>query len=183
MNYGKIGIRYAKALFLTALEENALEQVHYDMQLLKQLVSENPSFSFFLNTPILKPSEKQDFFQAVFFNKIHSLTTRFLELLTKNRRENRLLDIIRNFQLLYLSHNNTLSATLITPINADNTLMEKFTLKLQEMLQKTVVLQNKTDESLVGGFILQIEDKEFDASARTQLKKIKNNLNKTSMIK
>lgn len=183
MNYGKIGIRYAKALFLTALEENALEQVYYDMLLLKQLVSENPSFSFFLNTPILKPSEKQNFFQAVFFNKIHSLTTIFLELLTKNRRENRLLDIIRNFQLLYLSHKNTLSATLITPINVDNVLLEKFIHKLQEMLQKTVVLQNKTDESLIGGFILQIEDKEFDASARTQFKKIKNNLNKTSMIK
>ncbi len=183
MNYGKIGIRYAKALFLTAIEENALEQVHNDMQLLKQLVSENPSFHFFLQTPILKPSEKKEFFQSVFSHHIHSLTLRFLDLLTQNRRENRLVDTIRNFQTLYLAHNNTLSATLITTINADAVMIETVTQKLQSMLQKTVLLKNKIDESIVGGFILQIEDKEFDASARTQLKKIKNNLNKTSMIK
>lgn len=183
MNYGKIGIRYAKALFQTALEENALEQVYSDLQLFKQLLSENKSFQFFLNTPILKPSEKKDFFQSVFSKQIHSLTLRFLDLLTQNRRENRLLDIIRNFHLLYLSHNNTLSATLITSIHVDNAMIEIITQKLQAMLQKTVSLQNKMDETIVGGFILQIEDKEYDASVKTQLKKIKNTLIKTSMIK
>jgi F-type H+-transporting ATPase subunit delta len=153
------------------------------LQILKQLVSENPSFNFFLQTPILKPSEKKDFFHSVFSKQLHSLTLRFLELLTQNRRENRLLDVIRDYQLLYLNNNNTLSATLITSFHADNTMMEMFTQKLQTMLQKTVLLQNKTDESIVGGFILQIEDKEFDASAKTQLKKIKSKLISTSMIK
>ncbi|GAB4446203.1 MAG: ATP synthase F1 subunit delta [Bacteroidales bacterium] len=183
MNYGKIGIRYAKALFLTAQEEHAVEQVHNDMLLLKQLVSENASFHFFLQTPILKPSEKKDFFQAVFANHLHPLSLHFLNLLTQNRRENRLLDIIRNLQQLYLTHKNMLSATLITTIKADDAMLNNFTQKLQSMLQKTISLQNKIDDSIVGGFILQIEDKEFDASAKTQLKKIKNNLINTSMIK
>lgn len=183
MNYGKIGIRYAKALYIAAVEENALEQVYSDLHLLEELIAENPSFQFFLNTPVLKPSEKQNFFQSVFSTYLHSLTLRFFNLLTQNRRENRLVDIIRNFQMLFLLHHNTMSATLITTINVGTEMIEKIKQKLQVVLQKTILLQNKIDKNIVGGFILQIEDKEYDASAKTQLKKIKNTLVKTSMIK
>ncbi len=183
MNYAKIGIRYAKALYLTALEENALENVYQEMQVMQQLITENPSFISFLDTPILKPSEKKQFFESVFSNQVHPLVLRFLFLLTEHRRENRLSDIIRNFNTLYLNHKNTLSANLITTIKADEAMMDQFKEKLQQMLQKTVLLQNTIDEKIDGGFILQIEDKEFDASVKTQLNKIKNNLIKTSMIK
>lgn len=183
MNYAKIGVRYAKALFLTAVEENALENVHQEMLIIKELISENPSFIFFLDTPILKPSEKKQFFESVFSKQVHPLVLRFLFLLSEHRREKRLLDIIRNFNALYLNYNNTLSANLITTIKADEAMMNQFKEKLQQLLQKTILLQNTINEKIDGGFILQVEDMEFDASVKTQLKKIKNNLIKTSMIK
>lgn len=183
MNYAKIGVRFAKALFLTAVEENALENVHQDMQIIKQLITENPSFTTFLNTPILKPSEKKHFFESVFNKQVHPLVLRFLFLLTEHRRENRLSDIIRNFNALYLNYKNTLSANLITTIKADEAMMNQFKEKLQQMLQKTILLQNTINEKMDGGFILQVEDMEFDASVKTQLNKIKNNLINTSMIK
>jgi len=183
MNYGKIGIRYAKALFLTAVEENVVEQINNDMLILQQLIAENKDFVFFLHTPILKPSEKKDFFRSVFNNQLQPLTLRFLDLLTSHRRENRLGDIIRNYHLLYLQHNNTVSAKLITTLKANETMIATFTEKLQAMLNKKVLLENKIDESIVGGFVLQLDDKEFDASVKTQLQKVKINLINTSMIK
>ncbi|NSW45046.1 MAG: ATP synthase F1 subunit delta [Bacteroidales bacterium] len=183
MNYGKIATRYAKALFTTAVEENVVEQVKNDMLILQQLIAENTDFVFFLNTPILKPSEKKDFFISVFNNQLQPLTLRFLDLLTTHRRENRLSDIIRNYHALYLQYNNTVSANLITTLKANETMLTSFKEKLQTMLNKTVLLENKTDESIVGGFILQLDDKEYDASVKTQLQKVKKNLINTSMIK
>lgn len=181
MNYAKIGTRYAKALYLSALEENALENVYHDMQVLQQITTENPSFISFLKTPILKPSEKKQFFESVFSNYVHPLVLRFLFLLTEHRRENRLIDIIRNFYTLYLKNKNTVSVNLITTIKADDAMINLFKEKLQQILHKTILLQNTIDDKIAGGFILQIEDKEFDASVKTQLNKIKNNLMKTSL--
>ncbi len=183
MNYGKIGVRYAKALFLEAIEENNLQQVYVDFQLIQQLISENPSFTSFLQTPILKPTEKIDFFNAVFQNHTSNLSLRFLNLLTMHRRENRLTDIIRNFNELYMKHNHILTATLITPITANEAMLKQFTELLQSTLQKNILIQNKINPDIDGGFILQLENKEYDASIKTQLNNIREKLIKTSMIK
>jgi F-type H+-transporting ATPase subunit delta len=182
MNYGKIGVRYAKALFLEAVDENTLQQVYNDFQLIQQLISENSSFNDFLQTPILKPTEKKDFFTNVFQHHINDLSLRFLVLLTTHRRENRLTDIIRNFNLLYLKHNNTISAMLITPITANEIMLKQFTDLLQKTLQKTILLQNTVKPEIDGGFILQMDDKEYDASVRTQLNNIKEKLINTAVV-
>lgn len=183
MNYSKIATRYAKALFLAALEDQKLHNVHKDLLILQEIIKENPDFIFFLQAPILTPDEKQQFFKNVFESHIDSLTLKFMILLAENRRENRIIDIIRNFFTFYNQHHKIVNANLITSYNVNESLMQVFKTKLEQALSKTVQFRNEIDENIVGGFILQIEDKEFDASIKNQLYKIKLNLENTSMIK
>ncbi len=91
-------------------------------------------------------------------------------------------DIIRNFFTLYNSHNQIINISIITANKLDESYIFEFKNKLEQFLSKSVQLHNEVDENIVGGFVLQIEDKEYDASIKNQLNKIKNNLIETSMI-
>ncbi len=183
MNYSKISIRYAKALFLSALEENKLDVVYRDVLAIQETIHSNEDFQFFLKSPVLNPTEKKDFFVKIFQTYVDELTLRFLMLIAEHRRENLLPDMIRNFTAQYHKHYQIVSASLITPFHVDEQFIENIKSKLEAALSKKIIIQHEVKEDLVGGFVLQIEDKEFDASIKTQLNKIKKSLENTSMIK
>lgn len=182
MNYSKVNVRYAKAIFLAALEQQTLEQVFNDFTLIQAIAKDNKEFRFFLNAPIYNPQEKKQFISQFFQPYVSKLTFEFLNLLTEKRRENRLFDIIRNFFTLYKRHHNIVDALLVTPIMADDNLLTDFKQKLEPVLKKQVNIKNNENPDIIGGFILRVEDMEFDGSIRNQLNKIKINLEKTSML-
>jgi len=183
MNYSKIAIRYAKALFLAALEEQKLEVLYRDLMAIQETVETNKDLRFFLKTPVLNPSEKKNFLTNALKPYIDNLTLRFLVLITEHRRENLLNDMIRNFIAQYHKYHQIVSASLITPVTVDTEFINKIKSKLELAMSKKFDIKIEVQEELIGGFILQIEDKEFDASIKTQLNKIKTKLETTSMIK
>lgn len=176
MNYGKISIRYAKALFLQAKEEGSTESVFNDLNLLAYLIENEPTLKDFLNVPIIKPSEKINFLVQNLGKHLQPLTLKFLELLCVQRRENYLSSIIRSFLDLYFKDKNLVKAKLYTAYKLDNSTISNITKKLEETIQKNIQLEEKINPDLIGGFVLQLEDKEFDGSVKNQLNKIKNTL-------
>jgi F-type H+-transporting ATPase subunit delta len=178
MNYSKVNVRYAKAIFLAALEQQSLEQIYADFTLIQAIAKENKEFRFFLNAPIYNPQEKKQFISQFFQPYVSKLTFEFLNLLTEKRRESRLFDIIRNFFALYKQHHNIVDATLVTPLKLDENLLNEFKQKLEPVLKKQVHIKNEKNADVIGGFILRVEDMEFDASIKNKLNKIKINLEK-----
>jgi len=73
MNYSKIAVRYAKAVFLLAEEKNQIKEVAADMETLLRIEREVPEVSDLYNNPILSISKKKKAMSAVFektFNEI-----------------------------------------------------------------------------------------------------------------
>jgi len=176
MNYSKIGIRYAKALLLNAIEENILENIKDDMTLIQNVITTVPEFNFFFNSPVTRPSEKIKVFNTALSSKLNKLTVTFIEMVITNRRENHLTDIVRNFFDLYKKQKGILSATLTTSVAVDENIKKKISELLKSKYQKTIDLQTNTNDKIIGGFVLQIEDKQLDASVHSQLKNIRKNL-------
>ena len=52
---------------------------------------------------------------------------------------------------------------------------------LENEFNAKVELSQKVDEKLIGGFVLRVEDKQYDASISTQLKKIREQLLQTEL--
>jgi len=61
-------------------------------------------------------------------------------------------------------------------ITSMNVLPENIIKKIEAAFGKTVVSTNKTDKSLLGGMIIKTNDKIFDASLKTQLSRLKQQL-------
>jgi F-type H+-transporting ATPase subunit delta len=177
MNQSKIAVRYAKALFLTALEKDILEQVHNDMQLIDSILHQIENFKAFLSSPVNKPSAKIKFIHQIFANGlIQEITLNFLNLVVQNNRAIHIPAMTNYFMQLYRTQKGIKSAVFITATEPDEKLNKQLSKVLKDLYKAEIELQVTTDKDLVGGFILRIEDQQYDASIATALKKMKADL-------
>jgi F-type H+-transporting ATPase subunit delta len=161
----RLASRYAKALLDLAIEKDQLEPVYGDMQVLQQICKGNRDFVNLLRSPVIKAGIKRKIIQAVTNGKISAITTAFNALLANKGRESNLPEIITSFINQYKRHKNiqTVKLTTVVPISAG--LREAIISQVKKAGDfHTIELEEKIDESLVGGFVLRIGDKLVDAS-------------------
>jgi F-type H+-transporting ATPase subunit delta len=177
MNDSKIAVRYAKALFLTAKEKNFLEQVRNDMTLISAVLKENGLFKSALFRPITKPSERERFINIAFGEKrIHEISFNFLKLLIANNRIQFVEDISRVFMDIYRKEKGILFANLTTTGNITEELHLKFKNVLKAIYHSEIELSATVNEEIIGGFVLTVEDKQYNASIANKLQKLKKSL-------
>lgn len=176
MNEGIITTRYAKALFHTADEEGKTEIIYKNIIGLEKTIKEAPEFSDFLESPVIKESEKSKLLIQLFGDNVDTLTLNFLLLLARNKREQYLPSICRYFQLLYKEKMGIQEGSIITAIALDEEYKEKINQLIRKKFKIEIDLEEKVDPSIIGGFVLRIEDQQIDASISSQLKKIKTHL-------
>ena len=176
MDQSAITVRYAKAFFSTAKEKNTLKTLKTDIELVLDVCNNSSDFILLLESPIIKTSKKAELISTIFKGKIDELSLKFLLLITTNKREVHIPGICRNFLGLTRKDQNIKSAVLTTATGIDTDTVGKIELLLAKELGAKVELTSQVNANLIGGMILRIEDKQYDASVATQLKKIKQQL-------
>ncbi len=175
MNESQISVRYAKALFQSASEKEILEQVYNDMELLA-LTCKQEEFQYMLVVPTLKPSQKAKLMGAIFKSKISETSMSLINLVVQNKRDIYLPGIARNFRDLYRKAMKISAASLQTVEPLEDKALESIKKMLAGVYDSNVELSTNLDESLIGGFVLTIENMQYDASVATSLKKFRKQL-------
>jgi F-type H+-transporting ATPase subunit delta len=178
MNESQISVRYAKALFQSASEKNILEEVYKDMELLA-LTCKQDEFQYMLVVPTLKPSQKVKLMEAIFQSKISETSMSLINLVVKNKRDIYLPGIARNFRDLYRKAMKISSASLVTAEPVDEKALESVTKLLASVYDSSVELTTKVEEGVIGGFILSIENMQYDASVASSLRELRKQLLQT----
>jgi len=175
MNDSKISVRYAKALFQAADEAKVLPQVMQDMTLIMKVYALD-DFRAVLESPIVKTSDKKKVTLKLFSGKLSDLSMSFIDLMLSNKRENYLPHIARNFKTLYKKKEGILSAEIVVsePVNKEQS--EKFRNLLKKAFHSEIELEESIRPEILGGFILRVEDEQYDASVSSGLAKIKKEL-------
>lgn len=181
MNESKIAVRYAKALYLSAEEKNFIESVKNDILLLAEVLKQSEKFNDLLKSPVTKPSEKNKWFNTLFGEKVHPLTMNFLKILVHNNRVQYLLAISRVFIDIYNLKKGIKSGILTTAMELEPAMKKRMTELLKSIFKTNVELESEVKPSVIGGFILRVEDQQYDASMSTQLKKLKTSLKAKSI--
>lgn len=182
MNDSKISVRYAKALYQSALEANSLKEVMKDI-ILFETAWEISGFSEMLFSPVVTASSKKKVVSSVFKDQIGQLCNDFLMLLFDNKRENFIEAIFRNFKALYREHEGIKSAEIILSSPIDENIKKKFLTLLEKTFKSKIELTEQMKPEIIGGFILTVEDQQYDASVSSGLKKIRKRLLETSIEK
>ena len=181
MDQSAITVRYAKAFFSTAKEKKKLDKLKTDIQLVYEVCKTSADFILLLESPIVKTSKKANLIQKIFSGKIDELTLNFLLLIVQNKREVHIPGICRNFLDFTRKDQNIKSAMLTTASEIDAATIKKVEQLLAKELKASVELSTLVNAEILGGLVLRIDDKQFDASIATQLKKIKQSLLETEL--
>ncbi len=176
MNYSKIAVRYAKAVFLLAKEKKQLKEIADDMDTLLKVEKEVPEILDLYNNPILSSTDKKKVLAGLFEKSFNQITMNFLNLIIDNKREAHISGVSRNFIKRYREDLGIKNATLITASKIDDAKRKEIIEIIKKTYNTDVELESKENANLIGGFILQVEDVQFDASISTQLKNIKQEL-------
>jgi len=173
MNYSAIAVRYSKALYALANERKLLDSVHEDMKMLYSVCRNEPEFIRLLEYPVIPSSKKIEIFRILFKDKVKPETFRFLEMVAANRRESYLPAIIHAFIDRYKTGKGIKTVTITTVDPIDDSVRKIIGDEIKRHYNSGVEFIEQQDEKLIGGFILRIEDEQYDASVASQLEKIK----------
>lgn len=175
MKSTKSAIRYAKALLDLAIELNKVEVISSDMRAILDANNETPDFQLFLNSPLINSEKKITILNEI-FDSFDGLTASFVSLIAKNRRENILPEIAASFESLWKEKQGIVPVTLVSSVELDNSSKETILSKVKSKINGTIELTEEVDPTILGGFILKMDDKQVDASVRSQLTNLKQRL-------
>ncbi|RZK78416.1 MAG: ATP synthase F1 subunit delta [Pedobacter sp.] len=174
MSENKAASRYAKSLIDLSTEQNAFEEVRNDMALMSKIIDDNAELEAILKNPIVPLEKKAGILKGVFGDKVQPLTNIFMNLVVKKGRSSILFSTSKSFinQYNVIKGIVTAEVTSATELTSEN-IAEIEAIVRRETQAKQVVIKAKVSEQLIGGFILRVGDKQFDASISSGLNKLK----------
>lgn len=170
----RLATRYAKSLIDLATERGQLEEVYADMQYLQAVCKSSRDFVNLLRSPVVKADKKESILNAITNGKISALTTAFNKLLVTKSREGDLPEIADAFITQYNTIKGIHKVKLTTAAPVGDDIKGDIVNKVKSATGlANIELETKTDDSLIGGFVLEFNNNLVDASVLRDLKDIK----------
>ena len=143
------------------------------MKWLNEVCKSNRDFVNVLRSPVIKANTKQKIVESVTNGRVSELTAGFIRLLISKGRETNLPEILTSFISSYKQHKNIHIVKLTSASPLTDSVKEAIVSQVKKSAGfQQIELEEKIDESLIGGFVLQIGDKLVDASVLYDLKNI-----------
>jgi F-type H+-transporting ATPase subunit delta len=168
------GKRYAQAVFELGLEKNELESWQEDLKNIASLTAEEPLMAF-LENPRVPFDAKKELLQKR-LGSINPLAFHLALLLINKGRLKIIPDILQQYIGLLDAHRGMERAKVIAAIPLSDDDRATISSRLGKVVERKVVVEDKIDASIIGGFVARIGDLLIDGSIRQKLESLKRNL-------
>ncbi len=170
----RLASRYAKSLLDLAVEQNSLDATLQDVQLIDKTIRSSSELAAVLKSPVIKADQKDAVVEAVFGDKLGTLTRAFVKLLTTKSREGTLAEMATAFMSQYRTMQHISRVKLITAVPVSEQVKESIRQKVAAAMPgQTIELATEVRPELIGGFVLEMGDKLVDASIKRDLADIR----------
>ena len=180
MNDSKISVRYARALFQSALEKKVLDNVFRDMETIGEVCTV-PEMKELLTSPIIPPSKKKEILRKVFGSNLEKITASLIDIVVTNGRESYIPAIARVLIKEIKEYKGVTESVLTTAVKIKPEVKKRISDLIEGIYSTKVDMKEVVDPGIIGGFILKIEDNYIDASVRNKLRKIEKELKGNSL--
>ena len=168
----RAAIRYAKAILDIATAGNNTTAVNNDMKTIVSAIKESGELKDFLANPVVNDVLKMNALSEI-FPSLQAETKGLFQLLLANKRFEILSAIAVQFNKLYDLASGVEQAVVTTAVPLTAELETLVTNKLKEFSSNTISITNVVDESIIGGFVIRIGDKQYNASVANKLQQLK----------
>ena len=165
-------MRYAKALLSLAREQNLTESVGTELAKVAEVLAD-PTLTRTLALPNLSPKTRKDVAEQLIKNLTPSdLLGNFLRVLAENDRLKDFLAIERAYQNLLEKMLGRVRAKIRVTTQLSDDELKALVDVFSRLTQKTVIPTVELDPDLLGGVVVEIEGRVYDASLKTQLQRL-----------
>jgi F-type H+-transporting ATPase subunit delta len=183
MNVSLVSERYAKALFELALEKNLVEEVYRDSLLITSACEESRELKLLLKSPIINSGKKTTILKEIFGAKVNILTLTYLLIMVKKNRESFIPAIAVQLVELYQAYKNILTVHFKSPVLPDEATRKQVIVLMKQFSGADIDLKAHIDAELIGGFVLNWQDKQYDASIRREIDDLRSTIAKINLYK
>ena len=168
--------RYAESLFALASEEDAISSYLDDMKLVDEVLESDPKIVQFFSHVLISDDDKCKLLDDSFSSSINKYVLNFLKLLVKKRRIRYIRDIVKSFIGLCNKKLGIEEGLVYTPYALSDEQLKDVEKAMSEKENKTIVLRQIIDESLIGGIKVQINTRVYDDSIKNKVEKLRSKL-------
>jgi F-type H+-transporting ATPase subunit delta len=169
----KVAEPYAQALMSLAQANNLTENFGEEIVALLSLLENSPELLAFLESPVVNATDKKGVLERILGGKSNSLFKNFLLLLVDRRRIFFLTAICEQYLTLLREINNTVLAELVSAKELNEQQKQAVEEKVKVLTKaRTVELKTSVNPDLIGGVIIKVGSRVFDASLRGQLRRL-----------
>ncbi len=183
MRISLVSERYAKALFELAVEKKQEDAIYSDARELVSVCEENKLFVLVLKSPVISNEKKAKILNDLFEKRFNVMTMRFLQILVRKGRELYIPEIARKLISLYKVFKEILPVTLTTAIPMTEAIRNRVSTIMNDYTKWQIELDQKIDPDIIGGFILNWEDLQYDASIYYQIERIRRGSARVNLYK
>lgn len=163
----------AHAFYEDARESSQLAVVFDNVMDVRQILQNNPDLGDFFDSKAIEKSSKEQVLHD-FVQDFSELTKNFIHTIYNYHMMNRLNHIVNEFEKLYDYHNRTVVAKVTTavPLSEDQKqrLADTFAKKMKA---KKVIFNEVVEPEILGGVIIETENRVIDGSVRFNFEKLK----------
>ncbi len=178
----RLANRYAKALFELALEQQKLEVIVKDMQLMDTVIAENKDLYLLLKSPVVKAHKKTAVFKALFEKRVDPISIRFISLIARNGREVIIQQVAVSLIQIYNDYKGLTDAWVSSATTLEKDAKAALLSMLKNLSGKEVRLHEFVNADLLGGFVVKLGDYQYDASTKTLIRRLKDNIKNNLVI-
>lgn len=178
----KAAERYAKSLYQIAASQGSQEKVLSDMQSYRNALRASRELTVVMNSPIITSSRKKAVVDALFRTGFQPITSQFFDLVIKKGREKDLGAIADAYIREDKKVKGIRDGKLVSASALSEELRKEIHSRAEKLAGGKVLLEEKVDPSLIGGFVLTIGDLQLDESVKSKLSKLHHTLVDTSYI-
>lgn len=161
--------KYGRAIYEIASEQNSLERTEQDLVMIVDAINGSKELKDFLNHPILSGDVKKDTIKKLFADKVQPVVLQFCYVVMDKDRFDVFPMMVDYFVALAHEGLGVEEAVVTSALPLSKTQAEQLKDKLSEMTGRKIILKQKVDQALIGGFTVQVGDRLIDEIGRAHV--------------
>lgn len=168
--------RYARALLDVALAQGEDAAVAQGLRDAVLVLAGHPELQKLLSNPAVAGDRKRALVAAIWKRAGSALLQRLLELLASRERMELLPEVAQAYVAAWNAQRGVVTAEVLTAEGLDAAQSQRLAAALGRVTGRTVELQAQLDPSLLGGVLVRMEGRVYDASVRGRLRSLRRHL-------
>ncbi len=164
---------YGAALFLLGKEEGTLDAVTAGLAVMSEAFADNPTYLELLSSPNIPRQERLSLLEEAFAPHVETTALSFVKLLCEKGHIRAFAECRDAFDALVTEDRRTVIAKVTSAVALTDEEKAALIERLEAMDGRTVTADYHTDASLLGGVVVELDDRVLDGSLRRQIHRLK----------